>query len=143
MPPQHIAILEDNDGRTNEMKSVLKETHPDIPYTIKYNADDFISWLTGNIERVSLICLDHDLDPGPASDPRRDMGDGRQVVRWLIGQSTLVPVLIHTSNGIFGAQMETLLKEAGWKVYWTPPYEDLAWIRRSWIRRVGEMMLPG
>ncbi len=24
-----------------------------------------------------------------------------------------------------------MLKDAGWQVHWTPPYEDLAWVRKS------------
>ncbi|MBA3727548.1 MAG: hypothetical protein H0W86_14235 [Armatimonadetes bacterium] len=50
---------------------------------------------------VALVCLDHDLEP-PADDPKRDMGDGRDAVRWLISQPHKVPVLIHTTNSRCG-----------------------------------------
>lgn len=135
----HIFILEDNDRRRVEMLAVLKETYPGVEVSVCEEALGFITLIKQRLDRVSLLCLDHDLEP-PVDDPKRNMGDGRDVARWLISQPHKVPVLIHTSNSGCGSQMEEMLKEAGWRVYWTPPYDDLKWIRKSWIRRVGEML---
>jgi CheY-like chemotaxis protein len=132
-----IAILEDNDRRRAEMLAVLREVYPDVDFTTHRDAPGFIA-LT-RLEELDLICLDHDLEP-PADDPGGDMGDGRDVVRWLLSQPHKVPVLLHTTNGRHGSEMENLLQEAGWEVEWVPPYEDLVWVRKSWIKRVGKML---
>lgn len=136
----HIGILEDNDRRLTEMLTTLHELIPESVATCYPDAHEFIEWLNSNISTLALLCLDHDLVP-PESSPKHDPGDGRDVVRWLVGQSIQIPVLIHTSNGRAGIQMETTLLDAGWKAYWTPPDNDLAWIRKAWIQRVREMLL--
>lgn len=134
-----IVILEDNDRRRDEMLAVLKDTYPDIDISVYSDAPSFIALMKMHLRWMHLVCLDHDLEP-PADDPKRNMGDGRDAVRWLISQPFKIPVLIHTTNSQCGSEMENLLKDAGWDVHWTPPYDDLAWIRRAWIRRVGEML---
>jgi hypothetical protein len=115
------------------MLSALHERIPECTVFTSPDAHEFMRWLKTNIESVNLICLDHDLD-SPNDDPGRDMGDGRDVAKWLTSQSIKVPVLIHTSNGRFGAEMESILQEAEWPVYWSPLYEDLVWIRKSLIK---------
>jgi hypothetical protein len=121
------------------MTAALKETLPQATVFLGPDAHRSIAWLATHLATTDLLCLDHDLD-SPAEDPRHDPGDGREVVRWLIAQPLRAPVLIHTSNGPCGGQMHWLLQDAGWQVDWTPPYDDLVWVRRSWIRRVGEML---
>jgi hypothetical protein len=132
-----IVLLEDNERRRKEMVTVLNETYPDVGITCYGDAPTFTTRTP--LRWVNLICLDHDLEP-PADDSKRTMGDGRDAVRWLVSQPHKVPVLIHTTNSQCGSEMETMLKDAGWQVHWTPPFDDLAWVRKAWIRRVGEML---
>jgi hypothetical protein len=134
-----VVILEDNVRRRDEMLAALKETYPDVDVSVYCDAPNFIALMKMHLRWMNLVCLDHDLEP-PADDLKREMGDGRDAVRWLISQPYKVPVLIHTTNSRCGSEMETLLNDAGWKVHWTPPYDDLAWVRKAWIRRVGEML---
>jgi hypothetical protein len=134
-----IVILEDDQRRRDEMLAVLRETYPDVEISVFSDAQNFVALMKARLRWVNLVCLDHDLEP-PADDPKRDCGDGRDAVRWLVSQPHQVPVLIHTTNSRCGSEMETMLKDAGWRVHWTPPFDDLAWVRKAWIRRVGEML---
>ena len=134
-----IVILEDNQRRLAEMEAVLRETFPTIHIASYQDVPTCMDRNRSALRDVSLVCLDHDLE-APAEDPKKAMGDGRDAVRWLLSQPFQVPVLIHTTNSRCGAEMERMLQDAGWTVHWTPPFEDLAWIRRAWIRRVQEMV---
>jgi hypothetical protein len=134
-----IGILEDNARRLAEMLAALHDTFPQAVPATNPDAHAFIAWLSTNILTLDLLCLDHDLE-APIDNPKHDPGDGRDVVRWLLSQPVRIPVLIHTTNGRAGAEMESLLKDAGWRAYWTPPHDDLVWIRKTWIKRVGEML---
>jgi len=134
-----MVILEGNARQSAEMLAVLTETYPDIEVAVYHDAPSFIALMKMHLRWMNLVCLDHDLEP-PADGPQRNMGDGRDAVRWLIAQPHKVPVLIHTMNSRCGTEMENALKDAGWDVHWSPPYDDVAWIRKAWIRRVGEML---
>lgn len=143
--PTLIAILEDDDRRLAEMRSTLAERFPWAEVVTYADAHEFIGWLSANISRVSVLCLDHDLVPPerrPGEAKPRDPGDGRDVVEWLLAQAVKVPVIIHTSNPRCGEQMETSLKEAGWSVSWSVPFEDLTWIRQRWLGRVMGVVSP-
>src|SRR4051812_26711829 len=101
-----IAMLEDDARRRGEMLGTLRESIPDAAIGWRPDAHEFIAWLARDLSTIDLLCLDHDLVP-PASDPKRDPGDGRDVVRWLLRQPVRRPVLIHTTNGRCGGQMES------------------------------------
>lgn len=134
-----VLVLEDDVRRQTEMLAVLRETYPDIDVTVVGHAAGWIRAAQERLPQVSLVCLDHDLEP-PVTDPTRACGDGREVVRWLVSQPHRVPVLLHTANSRCGSEMERMLHEAGWQVHWTPPFDDLAWVRATWMRRVAELL---
>jgi hypothetical protein len=141
-PKTVLAILEDNAESEREMRAVLAEALPRAELVVAAEAPVFIAWLAAHLTGADLLSLDHDLGQSlvDADGARREPGDGRDVARWLVAQPWRVPVVIHTTNSRCGGKMEVMFQEAGWRVQWTPPFGDPAWIRRSWIRRVVEML---
>ena len=126
-----ILILEDNNGRILEMHNCL---HGITEFKIVRRVDEFILFYTENANKIIGISLDHDLEK---SDPNEsDPGDGRDVVKWMCDNSIRLPVVIHTSNSIMGDSMYFNLIDNGNSIDRIDPYDDLVWIRQSWIQKV-------
>jgi hypothetical protein len=80
-----------------------------------------------------LLSLDHDLEP--LEDDPADPGDGMDVVRFLVSQEVVRPVIIHSSNTQRSTWMAGEFELAGWPCEQVAPLgED--WIEVSWKRRV-------
>jgi hypothetical protein len=131
-----IAILEDNDDRTNAMRDCLADKFPFFETVFFRSAATMIDWLRENLPRAICIVLDHDLEPAPADPPGSDPGTGRDVSDFLLGFRPLCPVVVHSSNVHAAIAMEQDLAEAGWAVERLLPYGDLEWIAAEWLPRV-------
>jgi hypothetical protein len=70
----YVAILEDDARQQERMLELLPEFLPRLTPIVFDNAPEMIAWLPDNPDEVSLICLDHDLGPRPASGGHRPQG---------------------------------------------------------------------
>jgi hypothetical protein len=136
-----IAILEDDADRIDEMKRRISTCLQECEVVVFDNAPDMIKWLRGHLEEVRLICLDHDLGPnrdrnGETFDP----GTGRDVADYLACRAPVCPVLIHTTNSMAAPGMVLVLSDSGWAHSRVVPYNDLEWIRSSWIVDVKNLL---
>jgi hypothetical protein len=144
MSTKLIAILEDDPDRTEAMKAALQRQLPDAEAIFFDNAPDMLSWLPGNLARVCVLSLDHDLGPnrrrnGEIFDP----GIGRDVVALLERTAPTCQVLIHSSNGPAADGMLYALQFAGWPTERVYPFGDLTWVDADWINRIVTCMTGG
>jgi hypothetical protein len=112
----------------------LSETFPEHDTIFFDNAPDMIAWLTGHLEQVVLLCLDHDLGPSHwRDDGPFEPGSGRDVADFLAGCPPSCPVVIHTSNYLAAPGMLQVLEASGWGVERVVPFDDLTWLTQSWL----------
>ena len=132
-----IAILEDNDCRISEMRSAIEKSLSTNRIVIFDAAPLMIDWLKQNIEIVALLSLDFDL-PIKRNDDNEliDYGTGGDVAEFIAPYFPAFPILIHSSNPIGVVQMEQILNTHGWSTTRVYPYEDMAWIKSSWVFEV-------
>jgi len=110
----HIAILEDDEGRSVAMRNRLAESFPHCDPVLFDNAPDMIEWLRNNLTSTVLISLDHDLGPNRIRNVEVfDPGIGQDVVNYLSTQKPICPVIIHTSNYLAAPGMELMLNDSG------------------------------
>jgi hypothetical protein len=112
----------------------LSDSLPEAEVVHFDSAPAIVSWLRGNLHRVTVLSLDHDLGPlreidGEAFDP----GTGRDVTDFLAESPACCPVVVHTSNSHGAASMLTTLELAGWIGHRIVPVNDLAWIKERWL----------
>ena len=139
-----IAILEDEENRQIAMSSVLREIGSETEFKFFDNAPEMIDWLEKNLEKVRLICLDHDFGPNRQKDGESfDPGDGRDVVSFLVSKSPKCPVVIHTSNYMAAPSMILTLESASWSIYRVFPFDNTSWVGLSWFPLVKQLFLFG
>jgi hypothetical protein len=139
-----IVILEDDDRRIEAMRPVLSAVCPKLDVRIFDSAPETIRWLAGNLDRVALVSLDHDLIPPLMEDgTTRDLGCGQDVADFLSGQRPSFPVILHTANYIAAPLMEETLSRTGWDVKRVVPFYDLEWIDSAWGMAVEKKLSPG
>lgn len=119
------------------MKKLLSAECPDYSVAFFDNTIEMQDWLTFNLERTILICLDHDLGPdrlikGQMSDP----GTGRDIANYLETQKPICPVIIHTTNSFGRDAMKFTLQDAGWDTTVIRPSVEISWINQSWFSAV-------
>jgi hypothetical protein len=131
MVRDHIVILEDNQGRRDQMRARLAHSLPPCPVTFFPTAPEMLASLPQLLAVSRLISLDNDLEKAVNSDP--DPGEGRDVARYLVTQTPVCPVIIHSTNAHAAIAMEFELADAGWRVERVTPYGDLAWVDREWF----------
>jgi hypothetical protein len=132
-----IAILEDDDERACRMRDSIACSFPDMSLVIFDNAPDMILWLRDSLGSVKLMSLDHDLEFSNKADG--DPGTGRDVVDFLIGESPVCPVIIHTSNVTGGDGMQSELQAMDWVTYRILPF-GMRWIETEWLGKVMEFL---
>ncbi len=136
MPPK-VAILDDEPERIGVMVRYVLACAPECEVLAFDNAPDMIAWLAEHLEETRLICLDHDLGPNRDREGERfDPGTGRDVADYLATREPVCPVLVHTSNSLAAPGMAMVLDDSGWRNLRVVPYDDLEWIRKSWIFEV-------
>ncbi len=132
-----IVILEDNLERTASMRKALEDANITVESRFFRVPCEMIDWFRINLSRVLLASLDHDMNDLNA--PERDQ-TGMEVISHLIANSPSFPVIVHTSNGTARVAMCALLRKKKWKVRVEAPYEDMLWIRESWIKTVTRLL---
>jgi len=136
-----IAILEDDQRRTEAMRDALSARLPHAEAVFFDNAPDMIAWLKDHLAAVRLICLDHDLGPtSRRGEVILDPGTGRDVADFLAGRRPSCPVLIHSSNIDAARAMRLLLEEHDWPTERVSPVDDLAWISALWLPAVAGLL---
>jgi hypothetical protein len=131
LPPKEelvLLMLEDNAERLKRFAAVLQAIDPALPLRVWRDAHAMIREAGPLLPASALISLDHDLEPEPgASDP----GDGFLVTKWLVSQSTVRPVIVHSSNGERSSWMAGEFDLAGWRHWRVAPLGD-DWIELDW-----------
>lgn len=135
---RHVAILEDDRRRIDEMRRLLAQMLPTADPIFFLNAREMINWLGEHLSEVALISLDHDLPLYEEDGRSIDCGTGRQVVDFLATTSATCPVVVHSSNLDCAAGMVFALRDTGWTCSRVHPRDDLAWIADEWMRCVAQ-----
>jgi hypothetical protein len=129
-------MLEDNCERLKRFAAVLRALDPTVSLRAWRDAHAMIREAGPLLPSAVLISLDHDLEPEPeAPDP----GDGLMVAEWLVSQSVVRPVIIHSSNGERSSWMAGKLDLAAWRHWRVAPLgED--WIESHWRQVVRRLL---
>jgi hypothetical protein len=123
-----LLMLEDNAERLERFAATLRAIDADLPLQVWRDAHVMIREVEPLLPSATLISLDHDLEPEPgASDP----GDGLAVVKFLVSQPIVRPVIIHSSNSERSTWMAGEFDLAGWRHWRVPPLGD-DWIESDW-----------
>jgi hypothetical protein len=131
-----LLMLEDNAERVDRFTATLGAIDPDMPLLVWRNARTMVREIGPHMSAARLISLDHDLDPG---DDGIDPGDGLEVVKFLVSQAVVRPVIIHTSNGDRANLMAGEFELAGWRYWVVAPLGD-DWIEVDWRRLVKRVL---
>lgn len=138
-----LAILEDDEARSAEMRDCLADLLPGAQVVFFDASDAMIQWLRKHLADVVLISLDHDLPLRERDGTLVDCGTGRHVVDFLASLGPTCPVIVHSSNDSCAAGMVFALREAGWPQCRVHPADDLAWVRLDWAERVRRYIQEG
>lgn len=116
-----IAILEDDTRRIADMQSaatVLSECE----FCFFSDAHEMTTWLASNLERVSLLSLDCDLDATWLAGV--ECGSGENVTAFLAQYARKLPIIIHSSNALRAPAMHMELVLAGCSSVMLCPFVD-------------------
>jgi hypothetical protein len=129
-------MLEDNAERVERFTAVLRNIDPTIALRVWRDARAMIHEAGPLLCSAALVSLDHDLEPAHGAP---DPGDGYLVVKWLVRQSVVRPVIIHTSNTERSLWMSGEFELAGWRHWRVAPLgED--WVETDWQRIVRRLL---
>ena len=131
-----LLMLEDNSERVQRFTEILRTIDPNSSLLIWPDAHAMIREVTEHLSGAHLISLDHDLEP---RDDVSDPGDGLDVVKFLVSQPIVRPVVIHTSNFERSSLMASEFKLAGWPFVRITPIGD-DWIEVDWQRAVRRLL---
>jgi hypothetical protein len=143
-----IAILEDNLDRQAIMRACLADHFNTFDAHFFDDSCEMIRFLEKHLAGIVPIALDNDLELKPGPDGKCiDPGCGCDVAEFLVSQTPVCPVIIHTTNTAAAAKIEELLRGAGWKTRRVIPFDDMKWIETDWffaVRRalVGPVRKP-
>jgi hypothetical protein len=131
-----LLMLEDNAERLARFAAVLRGIDPTLPLRAWRDAHAMIREAGELLPATTLISLDHDLEPEqPASDP----GDGYLVVKWLVSQPVVRPVIVHSSNAERSSWMVGEFDLAGWRHWRVAPLGE-NWVESDWRRVVRRLL---
>jgi hypothetical protein len=131
-----LLMLEDNAERVQRFRQTLEAIAPEMALVVWRDARTMIDEAGLHIAVARLISLDHDLEP---LDSRPDPGDGLEVVKFLVPQPFICPVIIHTSNQFAADRMADELELAGWRYGRVTPLGD-DWVEVDWLRMVKRLL---
>lgn len=131
-----ILMLEDDAERLERFKTVLRAIDPSLVLGVWRDAHAMIREAGPLLSSAHLISLDHDLE---AESGEPDPGDGYQIVKWLVSQPVIRPVVIHTSNGDRASWMAGEFDLEGWRHWRVVPFGD-DWIEIDWRRVVKKLL---
>jgi hypothetical protein len=129
-------MLEDNTERVQRFTEALRTIDPELPLLVWRDARAMIREVGSHLSASRLISLDHDLEP---IDGGPDPGDGLEVVKFLVSQPVVCPVIIHTSNRERSNWMAGEFDLAGWRHWRVAPLGD-DWIEADWRRLVKRLL---
>lgn len=124
-----LLMLEDESERIERFTTVLRNLAPELELHVWGNAWQLIAEVDALLPHARLISLDHDLFP--TAEQPEDPGDGWMVVKHLVGQAVVRPVIIHTSNRERSTWMEGEFELAGWRYRRVAPLGN-DWIEVDW-----------
>jgi hypothetical protein len=131
-----LLMLEDDLERVQRFQKVIHALDSNMTLMIWRNAKVMIREIGPHLATAKLISLDHDLEPEECgSDP----GDGLEVVRYLVSQPVIRPVIIHSSNRDRSDWMAGEFELAGWSYRRVAPFGD-DWIEVDWRRIVKRLL---
>jgi hypothetical protein len=131
-----LLMLEDDAERVRRFNETVRSLDPTLPLTIWRNARTMIREIGPLLPAAKLISLDHDLEP---EEGGADPGDGLEVVKFLVSQPLIRPVIIHSSNIDRSDWMAGDLELAGWPFWRIAPLgED--WVEVDWRRLVKRLL---
>jgi len=123
-----LLMLEDNAERVERFALTLHTIDPGLRLQVWGDAHAMIREVGPLLPGAKLISLDHDLEAAPdAPDP----GDGLEVVKFLVVQPVIRPVIVHSSNAPRSRWMAGEFDLAGWSHWRVPPLGD-DWIESDW-----------
>jgi hypothetical protein len=131
-----LLMLEDNAERVQRFTEALRAVDPALPLMVWRDARAMVREAVPYLPAARVISLDHDLEPlEGAPDP----GDGLEVVKFLVSQPLVRPVIIHSSNGERSRWMAGEFELAGWPFWRVAPLgED--WVEVDWRRLVQRLL---
>jgi hypothetical protein len=130
-----LLMLEDDAERIVKFRATLQLVDPLIPLQIWNDAWSMIREIQPFLTSARLISLDHDLEPTSDADP----GTGWDVVKYLVTQHPVCPVIVHTSNSDRASWMLGELELEGWEYHRLPPLGD-DWIEHDWYHLVRRLL---
>lgn len=128
MRPPMLLMLEDNAERIQRFTTALRAIAPALPLMVWRDARVMIHEIEPHLPSARLISLDHDLEP---LDGGPDPGDGLDVVKFLVSQPVIRPVVIHFSNVERTNWMAGEFELAGWPFWGVAPLGD-DWVEADW-----------
>lgn len=131
-----LLMLEDDAERLDRFAVVLRTIAPELPLWVWRDAHAMIRDAGPLLASATLISLDHDLESSPGE---QDPGDGLMVVKWLVMQPHIRPVIIHSSNAERSDWMAGEFELAGWRHWRVAPLGD-DWIETEWLTLVGRFL---
>ncbi|MHC4248654.1 MAG: cyclic-phosphate processing receiver domain-containing protein [Planctomycetota bacterium] len=135
--PHLIAILEDDPGRTAEMRRCVDILGGTAECVFAESAPGMMAVLEDIGPAVSLVSLDHDLRPLSDADGKsRAAGTGMEVAEWLAECGAYCTILVHTSDNLAARGMVSAMELAGVKAERIVPWGDLEWVEASWLPAV-------
>lgn len=124
-----LVMLEDDLERIERFTTILARTVEKVELSVSRTSHQFIAAYVELTRKPHLIALDHDLFTDSPNEP--DPGDGRDVVAFLVTQTPVCPVLIHTTNAPAADSMLITLREHGWTADRIAPLGH-DWIEAYW-----------
>jgi len=131
-----LLMLEDDSERVRRFAEALRAIDPALPLLVWSDARAMVREVGPHLPSASLVSLDHDLEPAEGG---ADPGDGLEVVKYLVSQPVVLPVIVHTSNGERSVWMAGELDLAGWRHWRVAPLGD-DWIELDWRRAVRRIL---
>jgi hypothetical protein len=136
MAEKLLLMLEDDAERVARFRATFPSVAPGWELMIWRDARRMAREAFAFLDRPCLLSLDHDLDPeSPGDEP----GDGMELVRALVAQPIVRPVIIHSSNRERSTWMGGELELAGWRYWSVYPLGD-DWIEVDWARLVRRLV---
>lgn len=131
-----LLMLEDDAERVQRFTETLHVIDPGLTLLVWRDAKAMIREVGVHLPNARVISLDHDLE---SLDGGSDPGDGLEVVKFLVAQPVVCPVIIHTSNGQGASWMAGEFELAGWRSWRVAPLGD-DWVEVDWRRLVKRLL---
>lgn len=130
-----VLVLEDNLLRIKGFETMVRGIGLRVIWW--NNAWMMIRALPSLLPQAALISLDHNLEE--RIDPFVSPGNGFDVARYLISQTPVCPVILHSGSIEHREAMRQCMHQAGWEARCVPS-EDSRRIAVSWLQTALELL---